>query len=117
MKLAYVAGSYRANSEWGLVVNIRMAEIVASHLWRAGFAVLCPHKNTAHFGGLCPDKVFLDGDLEMLSRCDLVVVTEDYKRSIGTLAEIEFAIGRGTPVFYSVKDAVDWLASQPEGPK
>ncbi len=35
MKLLYVAGPYRAKSEWQLEQNIRNAEAVALELWQA----------------------------------------------------------------------------------
>ncbi len=45
--------------------------------WDGGDIVgmaLCPHKNTAGFGGLpgCSDDMWLQGDLELLRRCDAV---------------------------------------------
>ena len=62
MPLAYVAGPYRSDSGHGIYQNIRRAEKVALKLWRLGFSVICPHKNTEHFDGACPDDVWLAGD-------------------------------------------------------
>ena len=98
MKLAYVAGPYRSDSESGVVANIRRAEDVAIGLWQMGYAVICPHKNTALFGGLCPDDTWLRGDLEMLLRCDLIVLTPDWEKSSGARAEREMAIAGNIPV-------------------
>jgi len=100
MSLAYVAGPYRATTEWGLIENIRNAEEVAAALWRMGFAVICPHKNTAHFGGLADDEVWLKGDLVMMERCDFIVVCKGWERSSGTKAEIERAKEKGIPVYF-----------------
>ncbi len=98
MQLAYVAGPYRADSESGVIANIRRAEAVAIMLWQMGYAVLCPHKNTALFGGLCPDDVWLKGDLVMMERCDLVVLVPGWQESSGTRAEVERARELGIPV-------------------
>lgn len=98
-KLAYVAGPYRSNTESGVVHNIRMAEAVAIRLWRLGYAVICPHKNTALFGGLAPDDTWLRGDLTMLFRCDLVVLVPGWRCSRGSRAEVSAALGAGIPVF------------------
>lgn len=97
MKLAYVAGPYRAACEWRVTQNIREAEAVALELWRMGYAVICPHKNTAYFGGAegLLDQTWLDGDLEMIARCDLVVGTPRWRESLGARAEVEFAARRG----------------------
>ena len=66
MKIVYVAGPYRGPTESDVVRNIRNAEAVAQRIWQGNHPALCPHKNTALFGGLCPDEVWLKGDLEML---------------------------------------------------
>ena len=99
MNLAYVAGPYRAPTEWQVKQNIEAAERVAAMLWQMGFAVICPHKNTAFFGGLCPDEVWLRGDLVMLRRCDLVVLVPGWEASTGAQAEAEEAKRNGIPVY------------------
>lgn len=66
MKLVAIAGPYRAPNEFEVVQNIRRAEALAVRVWRAGAACICPHKNTALFGGAAPDSVWLGGALEMV---------------------------------------------------
>jgi hypothetical protein len=99
MKLAYVAGPYRASTESGVVQNIRNAEAVAIELWKMGYAVICPHKNTALFGGLAPDEVWLKGDLVMMERCDVIVCTPDWRKSSGARDEVKRAIECDIPVY------------------
>jgi len=98
MKIAYVAGPYRSKTEYGVKQNIDRAEVVALELWRMGFAVICPHKNTAFFGGAADDSVWLAGDLEMVRRCDLVVTVDGFERSTGAMGEVELAKSLGIPV-------------------
>ena len=100
MKVIYIAGAYRNSTEWGLIENIRHAEREAIKLWQHGWAVLCPHKNTAHFGGTCPDKVWLEGDLEMLSRCDAIYMLTDWDLSEGALQEYEKAKELNLEIYY-----------------
>ena len=92
MKIIYIAGAYRNQTEWGLVENIRHAESEAIKLWQEGWAVICPHKNTAHFGGLCPDDTWLEGDLEILKRCDAVYFLSNWQESEGAEAEYNLAV-------------------------
>ena len=99
MRLAYVAGPYRAASESAVVRNIRAAEAIAAELWKAGYAVICPHMNTALMGGICPDDVWLGGDIVMLKRCDLVVLVPGWLASSGTRAEVATARECGIPVY------------------
>ena len=61
MKVFYIAGPYRANTERGVLNNIRAAEAVAIEVWKAGHVALCPHLNSRLMGGICDDKVFFTG--------------------------------------------------------
>ena len=110
MKLVYVAGPFRGKSHWDVAVNIRSAETLALEVWRKGAAALCPHSNTAHFQDAAPDHVWLDGDIEMLKRCDAVVLTHDWRRSSGARAEVKVAIELGIPVFENLSNFDMWLA-------
>jgi hypothetical protein len=100
MKVIYIAGRYRSSCEWELETFLRKAEDAAIKLWSEGWAVICPHKNTAHFGGAggIPDDVWLNGDLEILSRCDALYLLDNWKESSGAKAECEFAKEKGIPV-------------------
>ena len=105
MKVAYTAGPYRAKTTYKIGKNIRNAEAVALELWKMGFAVICPHKNTALFDGECPDSVWLDGALELMYRSDLVVLCPGWETSHGTLIERDLAYNSKIPVFEWPVDA------------
>lgn len=116
--LVYVAGPYRAATEWGLVKNIRKAEELALRVWSSGAACICPHKNVAHYGGAVQpgpgvdDEIWLNGDLEMLRRCDAVLLTDNWESSKGATAEAEFANSIGIPVFLSFDVFEAWLKNE-----
>lgn len=112
MKLVVIAGPYRAKTEWALVENIRRAEVAALEVWKLGAAVICPHKNTAHFGGAAPDRVWLEGAKEMLRRADAVVTVEGWEASEGAQDEVRLAQTLGIPVFHDPREAAAWLRSQ-----
>lgn len=112
MKLVYVAGPYRAPTEWEVKGNIADAEAAAANLWTHGFAVVCPHLNTAFFGGLVPDETFLAGDLVILERCDAVFTTPRWRTSKGAQGEVARARERGIPVFESVPQLIRWRDEQ-----
>lgn len=97
--VAYVAGPYRARTKRGVAKNIRAARAVAIDLWGIGLIALCPHLNTALFDGLCPDAVWLAGDLELLRRSDLVVLVPGWEASRGTRAEVEEARRIQQPIY------------------
>lgn len=109
MRVVYVAGPYRAKTEWGVMCNIHAAERLALEVWRAGAVALCPHKNTALFGGAADDSVWLAGDLELLRRSDAVILTDDWTESTGAIDEVLFAIEHNIPVFTYFVNLVYWL--------
>jgi len=76
---------------------------VAKELWRLGFTVICPHMNTALLDGACDDSAWLEGDLEILKRCDAVCTVPGYQSSEGSRAELKEAIRRNIAIFNSPK--------------
>ena len=71
-KLIYVAGPFRAPNSWEMEQNIRRAEALALEVWKLGLPAICPHANTRFYQGAAPDEVWLEGDIEIMRRCDAV---------------------------------------------
>lgn len=109
MPVIYVAGPFRGPSHWAIAENIRNAERLALEVWKLGAAAICPHANTAHFQDAAPDQVWLEGDLELLRRCDAIIVTDDWGRSTGARAEVAEAERLNKPVFLTLEDLAFWL--------
>lgn len=110
MKVVYIAGPFRGPSAWAIEQNIRRAEEAALEVWRLGAAALCPHTNTRFFQGAAPDDVWLTGDLELLRRCDAVLLVVGWDQSSGARREKEVAEEIGLPVFDALRDLSAWLA-------
>jgi hypothetical protein len=98
MKLAYIAGPYRAKTEYEVHCNIQRAEKAAVRAWRSGYAVICPHKNSAYMGGVVPDESILAGDLAMLRRCDVIILCGGWEFSEGAKGELALARELGLPI-------------------
>ena len=101
-KIAYIAGPYSKNSNGKSVGdNIFAARQIAVELWNAGIVAICPHMNTAGFESLTSleNKDFVDGDLLLVERCDLVVLTPDWHTSKGAIREVARAIEKGIPFY------------------
>jgi len=107
-KVIYIAGKYRDKHEWNVVQNIRKAEALAIKVWKKGMVALCPHKNTSLMGGACLDNVWMDGDLELLRRCDAVLLVDNWKESPGAGDEVTFAMMLGIPIFASFDELDVW---------
>lgn len=107
MKLIFVAGPYRdPRGPFYIHANIEAARVVAAEWWQRGWAVLCPHMNTAMMDGLMPDQAFLDGALEMLKRCDAIVLMPNWSESEGALAEEALATKLGLPIYVYGRDCL-----------
>ena len=109
MKVIYVAGKYLGECDWDTYCNIHHARIAAKKLWDKGWAVICPHANTAFFGGVGErdrDNLngdwmkWLSGDLEIISRCDAIYMLNNWKDSKGAKMELAKAQELGLEVFY-----------------
>ncbi|MHC4162550.1 MAG: DUF7768 domain-containing protein [Planctomycetota bacterium] len=111
MTLVFIAGPFRAANAWEIEQNIRRAETLALDAWRAGFAVICPHTNARFFQGAAPDDIWLRGDLEMLGRCDAVLLVAGWERSSGTAGEIEHARQCGIPAYESLAALIEGMAA------
>lgn len=101
MKVIYIAGPYRdERGEFYVRRNILAAEDAAIKVWEMGGVALCPHKNSGGFGGALgiEDQTWLDGDLELLHRCDAIYMIPGWQSSGGANAEKKFAEMLGIPV-------------------
>ena len=113
MKIAYIAGPYRAPTVYETTQNIQRAREVAAEFWKMGYAVICPHLNSALMDGIVPDGIFLAGDREFIRRMrpgDLFVLLPGWRESAGTMAELDLAVSLGLIV-------VEWSAVEQKARK
>ena len=110
--VVYVAGPFRGTSHWQQEQNVRNAEAMALEVWKLGHVALCPHTNTRFFQGELPDDAWLIGDIELLKRCDVLLVCEGWRDSKGTLAEIACAQLNDLTVLYSLNEFKAFLESR-----
>lgn len=101
--IVYTAGPYSASAGVGSVNdNIARARAAAVQLWNAGYTVICPHMNTEHlelFTNL-KNSEFVDRDLEIVERCDAVVMLPFWEQSRGAVRELEHAKSKGLQVWF-----------------
>lgn len=115
--LIYVAGRYRAATREAVAANIEAARQVGIQAARLGWYPVIPHANTAHMelDLQHDDEFWLGGTLELMTRCDAVVLVDGWEGSVGTHGEIAKADQINLPVFRSLdllpgaNDFVAWL--------
>lgn len=108
MKVIYVSGPFSADNNWEIEQNIRRAESLSLEVWKEGCAAICPHANSRFFNGTLTYEEWLQGDLEILSRCDGVIVVSG-PRSKGVLEEIALARSLFMKVFDDISQLREWL--------
>lgn len=119
MKLVYIAGPYRPTKEKSIEQNIMAARNKALQLVLASvndlggeWFPMVPHLNTANFD--VPDKYYLDGTMNLMLKCDAVLLTQPDADSIssGTKAEVSVANTCNIPVFHTLEEFLNY-ARQP----
>lgn len=118
--LIYVAGRYRAATREAVAANIEAARQVGIEAARLGWYPVIPHCNTAHMELATPghdDQFWLAGTLELMTRCDAVVLVPGWQNSAGTKAEMARADALRIPVFRtldtlpSARAFIEWLSA------
>ena len=100
MKLIYVAGKFTADTGWGIEQNVRRAEDVGIYIARLGAMPVIPHANTRYFADECTPEFWYAGTLELLKRCDAIIMCEGWADSKGAREEYGEARTRGNMMVF-----------------
>lgn len=100
MQVVYIAGPYTADNDVEIAFNIIKARDVAKKYWRLGYAVVCPHMNSSNFHTDIDPTIFLPAYLEILKRCDILILMENWNKSVGAIAEKACAEVNGIEIRY-----------------
>ncbi len=105
--IIYISGAYMGNDGGRSInKNILLAREYAIKLWELGYTVICPHLNTQFFERDCNCKQedFVEGDCEIVKRCNSLFVLSNYIDSKGAQKEIKVAKENNLPIFYKIED-------------
>lgn len=93
----YLAGKYRGDID----ANIKAAREIAIELWEAGHTCISPHMNTQNFERDCnlPEREYIKRDLQIVARCDAVVMIPGWHDSEGAKDEWAYAFRNGIPIY------------------
>lgn len=111
MKVIYIAGKFRGANAWEVEQNIREAEAMAFNVANLGASFICPHTNTRFFDGTINDEFWLDATMELLRRCDAVMLVDNWQDSRGAQAEVAEAQRLQMPVFDYLPELAKFLDS------
>ncbi len=109
MILIYIAGPFRAKTQWGVRDNIRRAEQRARDLITLTPAVpIIPHSMYASFDGTKSDRFWIEATGELLTLCDAVWLDGGWEASQGSRAERRLADELGIPCLFSMPEVASY---------
>lgn len=119
MKVVCVIGAIAADDSILSFRNKCVAIEVTYHLRQSGYAVICMHENLVGSSALSYEQ-WLKHDLEILARCDIGIVCDNWYNSRGSCEEIQFCIDNNIKlVRASIKDKLltidDFYLGKPNG--
>lgn len=117
MKHVYVAGPYSSDNIIQALDNIRAGRRMALLVLLNDLAPICPWLDSELFMQLREgEKISLERiqaySMRLLSRCDAMLVIGEWHKSKGTKAEIEFAFKNDIPIFYDLKEVIEWSKNE-----
>lgn len=103
--LIYVSGPYTASTAKDLTQNIERAKLAGLNVRAAGFVPVVPHLAVLNDD----PKVFtydkaMNECLEILRRCDAILMMDGWIRSRGACMERDAALRFKIAVFYSIEE-------------
>ncbi len=108
VKLIYIAGPLFAADDWQIRQNIHRAAQVGFEVAKRGACPVIPHTNTgAVFMGTLTHEFWYDATMELMRRCDAIVMEPGWEKSKGAAAEAAEASDRGMPIFAVYEDLIE----------
>lgn len=107
-----IAGRFRGPNAWELENNVRRAEEVAYAVAHLGAMPLVTHSLGRYFDGTLTDQFWLDGTLELMRRCDALMMIPGWETSQGANTERALALEMGIPVFSDIDELERWLIKE-----
>lgn len=106
LELIYIAGPYSAETPELIRKNVETAKVAGQEILRRGHACICPHSMTHDWdiGTGLPYEVFLETDLEILRRCDAILMLPGWSKSRGSVAEFQEAGCLGLKRYLSIEE-------------
>ena len=102
--IIYLATPIRPKNGKTVEENVQNAKRLALELWVRGYTVICPAANSDLPISLAEKELeadrWLNGDMEILARCDAMVVSPGWESSDGVRGELVCARIYDIPVYF-----------------
>jgi hypothetical protein len=115
IKRVYIAGLLTPRGTWSInpaidyLANVRNMIRAGLEVFFAGFVPFIPALDCQIFlalreGERITEPMIKRYSKDWLEACEAMLLTEGWRKSTGTMAEIEFAKEKGIPIFESIQD-------------
>jgi Domain of unknown function (DUF4406) len=116
-KIVYIAGSISTNksgqpsTKEDRADNVEAGRLAGIEVWKLGAVAIVPHLNslTMWEDGHVPGSDVYLGDLEILGRCDAMLVLPGWQKSRGVNYEVAWAKHKDIPIFGTLPELENWL--------
>lgn len=111
MKLIYIAGPYTARTRVETSAHVQRAREAAAEVAGLGLGLfpVCPHLLGDGYEDARAPGWWYAGTLELMRRCDAVLLLEGWRESKGARLEAEAARMAGLPLVHAAADLPDAL--------
>jgi hypothetical protein len=105
--MGYLSAPISADLALTRTAHYLTALAVSAQLWESQVLHYCPHRNSPQVGTTdVPYEAWMAMDLEVLRRCNYILMAGDWHQSAGCRRELAFAMQLGMPVVYTVEAAL-----------
>lgn len=111
-KVIYIAGPYRASKQYMQFNRIMWMREFGILIWQDGGVPIVPLLNTFGMDGVLTHDQFIEGDLEIVRRCDALLLIGDWHFSAGCRLERDAAIEAGLPIFTTMAQVRDFIRKE-----
>jgi nucleoside 2-deoxyribosyltransferase len=112
----YVAGPYSADNVIDVLRNIGRGQQACAEIFRLGFAPFCPWHDKSFVTDQPEEHLtveqFYRYSMSWLEVSDCLYVLSGWRKSKGTVAEVDRAMELGKPVFFDLQSLFDWSIEQ-----
>lgn len=101
MKLLYIAGRYRGRNQQEVSDNVEAARYMGKLATEKGWMPVIPHTCTHGMEHVTDtsEEFWLEGTLELMKRCDAVLMVPGWRNSRGSCSEMDEAERLEMPIY------------------
>lgn len=102
--IVFISGPYTSHDPELRKLYVARAKSYSILLWKWGIPNICPHLNSCDLDNIAPYETFLKGYIEIMKRCDAILLVRDWEISNGSRIERETAARENKLIFHNIHE-------------